>query len=166
MKPNTCIAFDDVAGVDGAKQDSQEVVEFSPPEKLSTVGARIPKGVLLVGPLGTGKILLAKAIAGEAGVPFFSLSRSDFVEMQRGTVIGGGNDEREQTMNQLLTELDGFSGNSGVIVISATNSPEILDSALLRPGMFDRRDYKRAKNIPTSQNTVTKQHTSKTHSNA
>nr|GEV08727.1 ATP-dependent zinc metalloprotease FTSH 6, chloroplastic [Tanacetum cinerariifolium] len=174
MEPNTGITFDDVAGVDEAKQDFQEVVEFlKTPEKFSAVGARIPKGVLLVGPPGTGKTLLAKAIAGEAGVPFFSLSGSDFVEMfvgvgasrvrdlfnkakknspclvfideidavgrQRGTGIGGGNDEREQTLNQLLTELDGFSGNSGVIVIAATNRPEILDSALLRPGRFDRQ---------------------------
>ncbi|PIA57478.1 hypothetical protein AQUCO_00600305v1 [Aquilegia coerulea] len=174
MEPNTGITFDDVAGVDEAKQDFQEIVEFlKTPEKFSSVGARIPKGVLLVGPPGTGKTLLAKAIAGEAGVPFFSLSGSEFIEMfvgvgalrvrdlfnkakmnspclvfideidavgrQRGTGIGGGNDEREQTLNQLLTEMDGFSGNSGVIVIAATNRPEILDSALLRPGRFDRQ---------------------------
>ncbi|KAJ9540925.1 hypothetical protein OSB04_027431 [Centaurea solstitialis] len=174
MEPNTGITFDDVAGADEAKQDFQEVVEFlKTPEKFSAVGARIPKGVLLVGPPGTGKTLLAKAIAGEAGVPFFSLSGSEFIEMfvgvgasrvrdlfnkakmnspclvfideidavgrQRGTGIGGGNDEREQTLNQLLTEMDGFSGNSGVIVIAATNRPEILDSALLRPGRFDRQ---------------------------
>ncbi|KAL8211234.1 hypothetical protein R6Q57_005671 [Mikania cordata] len=174
MEPNTGITFDDVAGVDEAKQDFQEVVEFlKTPEKFSAVGATIPKGVLLVGPPGTGKTLLAKAIAGEAGVPFFSLSGSEFIEMfvgvgasrvrdlfnnakkkspclvfideidavgrQRGTGIGGGNDEREQTLNQLLTEMDGFSGNSGVIVIAATNRPEILDSALLRPGRFDRQ---------------------------
>ncbi|KAM6550025.1 hypothetical protein CsatB_021701 [Cannabis sativa] len=173
MEPNTGVTFDDVAGVDEAKQDFQEIVEFlKTPEKFAAVGAKIPKGVLLVGPPGTGKTLLAKAIAGEAGVPFFSLSGSEFIEMfvgvgasrvrdlfnkakanspclvfideidavgrQRGTGIGGGNDEREQTLNQLLTEMDGFSGNSGVIVIAATNRPEILDSALLRPGRFDR----------------------------
>jgi cell division protease FtsH len=174
MEPNTGVTFEDVAGVDEAKQDFQEIVEFlKTPEKFAAVGARIPKGVLLVGPPGTGKTLLAKAIAGEAGVPFFSLSGSEFIEMfvgvgasrvrdlfnkakanspclvfideidavgrQRGTGIGGGNDEREQTLNQLLTEMDGFSGNSGVIVIAATNRPEILDSALLRPGRFDRQ---------------------------
>jgi cell division protease FtsH len=174
IEPNTGVTFDDVAGVDEAKQDFQEIVEFlKTPEKFAAVGARIPKGVLLVGPPGTGKTLLAKAIAGEAGVPFFSLSGSEFIEMfvgvgasrvrdlfnkakanspcivfideidavgrQRGTGIGGGNDEREQTLNQLLTEMDGFSGNSGVIVIAATNRPKILDSALLRPGRFDRQ---------------------------
>ncbi|WVZ81864.1 hypothetical protein U9M48_029195 [Paspalum notatum var. saurae] len=174
MEPNTGITFDDVAGVDEAKQDFQEIVQFlRSPEKFTAVGARIPKGVLLVGPPGTGKTLLAKAIAGEAGVPFFSLSGSEFIEMfvgvgasrvrdlfnkakdnapclvfideidavgrQRGTGIGGGNDEREQTLNQLLTEMDGFSGDSGVIVLAATNRPDILDSALLRPGRFDRR---------------------------
>lgn len=174
MEPNTGVTFDDVAGVDEAKQDFQEIVEFlKTPEKFSAVGAKIPKGVLLVGPPGTGKTLLAKAIAGEAGVPFFSLSGSEFIEMfvgvgasrvrdlfnkakqnspclifideidavgrQRGTGIGGGNDEREQTLNQLLTEMDGFTGNTGVIVIAATNRPEILDSALLRPGRFDRQ---------------------------
>ncbi|KAL6959732.1 ATP-dependent zinc metalloprotease FTSH 6, chloroplastic [Sarracenia purpurea var. burkii] len=174
MEPNTGVTLDDVAGVDEAKQDFQEIIEFlKTPEKFAMVGARIPKGVLLVGPPGTGKTLLAKAIAGEAGVPFFSLSGSEFIEMfvgvgasrvrdlfnkakanspclvfideidavgrQRGTGIGGGNDEREQTLNQLLTEMDGFSGNSGVIVIAATNRPEILDQALLRPGRFDRQ---------------------------
>ncbi|BAT83364.1 ATP-dependent zinc metalloprotease FTSH 6 [Vigna angularis] len=174
MEPNTGVTFEDVAGVDEAKQDFQEIVEFlKTPEKFSAVGAKIPKGVLLVGPPGTGKTLLAKAIAGEAGVPFFSLSGSEFVEMfvgvgasrvrdlfnkakqnspclvfideidavgrKRGTGIGGGNDEREQTLNQLLTEMDGFTGNTGVIVIAATNRPEILDSALLRPGRFDRQ---------------------------
>ncbi|GAA0153521.1 metalloprotease [Lithospermum erythrorhizon] len=174
MEPNTGITFDDVAGVDEAKQDFQEIVEFlKTPEKFAAVGARIPKGILLVGPPGTGKTLLAKAIAGEAGVPFFSLSGSEFIEMfvgvgasrvrdlfnkakenspclvfideidavgrMRGTGIGGGNDEREQTLNQLLTEMDGFTGNTGVIVIAATNRPEILDQALLRPGRFDRQ---------------------------
>ncbi|KAJ8549812.1 hypothetical protein K7X08_033519 [Anisodus acutangulus] len=174
MEPNTGVTFDDVAGVNEAKQDFQEIVEFlKTPEKFAAVGAKIPKGVLLVGPPGTGKTLLAKAIAGEAGVPFFSLSGSEFIEMfvgvgasrvrdlfnkakqnspciifideidavgrQRGTGIGGGNDEREQTLNQLLTELDGFTGNTGVIVIAATNRPEILDQALLRPGRFDRQ---------------------------
>ena len=174
MEPNTGVTFDDVAGVDEAKQDFQEIVEFlKTPEKFTAVGAKIPKGVLIVGPPGTGKTLLAKAIAGEAGVPFFSLSGSEFIEMfvgvgasrvrdlfnkakanspclvfideidavgrQRGTGIGGGNDEREQTLNQLLTEMDGFNGNTGVIVIAATNRPEILDSALLRPGRFDRQ---------------------------
>ncbi|KAJ3672640.1 hypothetical protein LUZ60_007361 [Juncus effusus] len=174
MEPNTGVTFDDVAGVDEAKQDFMEVVEFlKRPERFTAVGARIPKGVLLVGPPGTGKTLLAKAIAGEAGVPFFSISGSEFVEMfvgvgasrvrdlfkkakenapcivfvdeidavgrQRGTGIGGGNDEREQTLNQLLTEMDGFEGNTGVIVVAATNRADILDSALLRPGRFDRQ---------------------------
>ncbi|KAG4381482.1 hypothetical protein AAZX31_15G151100 [Glycine max] len=174
MEPNTGVTFDDVAGVDEAKQDFMEVVEFlKKPERFTAVGARIPKGVLLVGPPGTGKTLLAKAIAGEAGVPFFSISGSEFVEMfvgvgasrvrdlfrkakenapcivfvdeidavgrQRGTGIGGGNDEREQTLNQLLTEMDGFEGNTGIIVIAATNRVDILDSALLRPGRFDRQ---------------------------
>lgn len=174
MEPNTGVTFDDVAGVDEAKQDFVEVVEFlKKPERFTAIGARIPKGVLLVGPPGTGKTLLAKAIAGEAGVPFFSISGSEFVEMfvgigasrvrdlfkkakenapcivfvdeidavgrQRGTGIGGGNDEREQTLNQLLTEMDGFEGNTGIIVIAATNRADILDSALLRPGRFDRQ---------------------------
>ena len=174
MEPNTGVTFEDVAGVDEAKQDFQEIVEFlKTPEKFSAVGAKIPKGVLLVGPPGTGKTLLAKAIAGEAGVPFFSLSGSEFIEVfmgvgasrvrdlfnkakqnspllifideidvvgrQRGTSIGGGNDEREQTLNQLLIEMDGFTGNTRVIVIVATNRPEILDSVLLRPGRFDRQ---------------------------
>jgi len=174
MEPNTGITFEDVAGVDEAKQDFEEIVEFlKTPEKFSALGAKIPKGVLLTGPPGTGKTLLAKAIAGEAGVPLFSLSGSEFIEMfvgvgasrardlfnkakanspcivfideidavgrMRGTGIGGGNDEREQTLNQILTEMDGFAGNTGVIVIAATNRPEILDSALLRPGRFDRQ---------------------------
>ncbi|MCP9850130.1 ATP-dependent zinc metalloprotease FtsH [Cyanobium sp. Morenito 9A2] len=174
MEAQTGVKFDDVAGVEEAKQDLQEVVTFlKTPERFTSVGAKIPKGVLLVGPPGTGKTLLAKAIAGEAGVPFFSLSGSEFVEMfvgvgasrvrdlfkrakenspclifideidavgrQRGAGIGGGNDEREQTLNQLLTEMDGFEGNSGVIIIAATNRADVLDSALLRPGRFDRQ---------------------------
>lgn len=174
MEAKTGVMFDDVAGVDEAKEELQEVVTFlKKPERFTAVGARIPKGVLLVGPPGTGKTLLAKAIAGEAGVPFFSISGSEFVEMfvgvgasrvrdlfkkakenapciifideidavgrQRGTGIGGGNDEREQTLNQLLTEMDGFEGNTGIIIIAATNRPDVLDSALLRPGRFDRQ---------------------------
>jgi len=174
MEPNTGVKFDDVAGVDEAKEDFMEVVEFlKRPEKFTAVGAKIPKGVLLVGPPGTGKTLLARAIAGEAGVPFFSISGSEFVEMfvgvgasrvrdlfkkakenapcivfvdeidavgrSRGTGIGGGNDEREQTLNQLLTEMDGFEGNTGIIVVAATNRADILDPALLRPGRFDRQ---------------------------
>jgi cell division protease FtsH len=174
MEAETGVTFDDVAGIEEAKEELQEVVTFlKQPEKFTAVGARIPKGVLLVGPPGTGKTLLAKAISGEAGVPFFSISGSEFVEMfvgvgasrvrdlfrkakdsapclvfideidavgrQRGTGIGGGNDEREQTLNQLLTEMDGFEGNTGVIIIAATNRPDVLDSALLRPGRFDRQ---------------------------
>ncbi len=174
MEAETGVMFDDVAGVSEAKQDLEEVVTFlKQPEKFTSVGAEIPKGVLLIGPPGTGKTLLAKAIAGEAGVPFFSLSGSEFVEMfvgvgasrvrdlfkrakenspclifideidavgrQRGAGIGGGNDEREQTLNQLLTEMDGFEGNSGIIIIAATNRPDVLDSALMRPGRFDRQ---------------------------
>ncbi len=174
MEAETGVKFDDVAGVEEAKQDLEEVVTFlKTPERFTSVGAKIPRGVLLVGPPGTGKTLLAKAIAGEAGVPFFSLSGSEFVEMfvgvgasrvrdlfkrakenspclifideidavgrQRGAGIGGGNDEREQTLNQLLTEMDGFEGNSGIIIIAATNRPDVLDSALMRPGRFDRQ---------------------------
>ncbi len=174
MEAKTGIKFDDVAGIDEAKEELQEVVTFlKQPERFTAVGARIPKGVLLVGPPGTGKTMLAKAIAGEAGVPFFSISGSEFVEMfvgvgasrvrdlfkkakdnapclifideidavgrQRGAGIGGGNDEREQTLNQLLTEMDGFEGNTGIIIIAATNRPDVLDAALLRPGRFDRQ---------------------------
>ncbi|MEN9244088.1 MAG: ATP-dependent zinc metalloprotease FtsH, partial [Gloeomargarita sp. DG02_4_bins_56] len=174
MEAKTGVKFDDVAGVDEAKEELQEVVTFlKQPERFTAVGAKIPRGVLLVGPPGTGKTLLAKAIAGEAGVPFFSISGSEFVEMfvgvgasrvrdlfkkakenapciifideidavgrQRGAGIGGGNDEREQTLNQLLTEMDGFEGNTGIIVIAATNRADVLDAALLRPGRFDRQ---------------------------
>ncbi len=174
MEAQTGVMFDDVAGVEEAKEELQEVVTFlKKPERFTAVGARIPKGVLLVGPPGTGKTLLAKAIAGEAGVPFFSISGSEFVEMfvgvgasrvrdlfkkakenapciifideidavgrQRGAGIGGGNDEREQTLNQLLTEMDGFEGNTGIIILAATNRPDVLDNALLRPGRFDRQ---------------------------
>ncbi len=166
--------FDDVAGADEEKEELQEVVEFlKNPDKFNKLGARIPKGVLLVGPPGTGKTLLARAVAGEAGVPFFSISGSDFVEMfvgvgasrvrdlfdqakknspciifideidavgrQRGAGLGGGNDEREQTLNQLLVEMDGFGVNEGVILIAATNRPDVLDPALMRPGRFDRQ---------------------------
>jgi len=174
MEAKTGITFQEVAGIEEAKEELQEVVTFlKQPEKFTAIGAKIPRGVLLVGPPGTGKTLLAKAIAGEAGVPFFSISGSEFVEMfvgvgasrvrdlfkkakenapclifideidavgrQRGVGIGGGNDEREQTLNQLLTEMDGFEGNNGIIVIAATNRPDVLDSALLRPGRFDRQ---------------------------
>ncbi|MFM7647996.1 MAG: ATP-dependent zinc metalloprotease FtsH [Cyanobium sp.] len=174
MEPQTQVTFGDVAGIEGAKLELTEVVDFlKNPDRFTAVGAKIPKGVLLVGPPGTGKTLLAKAVAGEAGVPFFSLSGSEFVEMfvgvgasrvrdlfkrakenspclifideidavgrQRGAGVGGGNDEREQTLNQLLTEMDGFEGNSGIIIIAATNWADVLDSALLRPGRFDRQ---------------------------
>lgn len=168
------VTFKDVAGVDEAKEELEEIVEFlKHPKKFIEIGARIPKGVLLVGPPGTGKTLLSRAVAGEAGVPFFSISGSDFVEMfvgvgaarvrdlfeqakknapcivfideidavgrQRGAGLGGGHDEREQTLNQLLVEMDGFGVNEGIIILAATNRPDILDPALLRPGRFDRQ---------------------------
>ena len=171
---NNTVTFADVAGCDEAKEEVAELVEFlRDPSKFQKLGGRIPRGVLMVGNPGTGKTLLAKAIAGEAKVPFFSISGSDFVEMfvgvgaarvrdmfeqakknapcivfideidavgrQRGAGLGGGNDEREQTLNQLLVEMDGFEGNSGVIVIAATNRPDVLDPALMRPGRFDRQ---------------------------
>ena len=174
MEPSTQITFGDVAGIEGAKLELTEVVDFlKNPDRFTAVGAKIPKGVLLVGPPGTGKTLLAKAVAGEANVPFFSISGSEFVEMfvgvgasrvrdlfeqakknapcivfideidavgrQRGAGMGGGNDEREQTLNQLLTEMDGFEGNTGIIIVAATNRPDVLDSALMRPGRFDRQ---------------------------
>ncbi|MBW4623459.1 MAG: ATP-dependent zinc metalloprotease FtsH3 [Cyanosarcina radialis HA8281-LM2] len=174
MEPQTQVTFGDVAGIDRAKLELTEVVDFlKNADRFTAVGAKIPKGVLLVGPPGTGKTLLARAVAGEAGVPFFSISGSEFVEMfvgvgasrvrdlfeqakthapcivfideidavgrQRGAGLGGGNDEREQTLNQLLTEMDGFEGNTGIIVIAATNRPDVLDAALLRPGRFDRQ---------------------------
>jgi cell division protease FtsH len=174
MEAKTGVTFADVAGIEEAKEELQEIVGFLKyPERFTAIGAKIPRGVLLVGPPGTGKTLLAKAIAGEAEVPFFSISGSEFVWMfvgvgasrvrdlfkrakesapciifideidavgrQRGVGIGGGNDEREQTLNQLLTELDGFEGNTGVIVVAATNRPDVLDTALLRPGRFDRQ---------------------------
>jgi cell division protease FtsH len=168
------VTFKDVAGTDEAKEELQEIIEFlKDPQKFQKLGGRIPKGVLLVGPPGTGKTLLARAIAGEANVPFFSISGSDFVEMfvgvgasrvrdlfeqgkknapciifideidavgrHRGAGLGGGHDEREQTLNALLVEMDGFESNEGVILIAATNRPDVLDPALLRPGRFDRR---------------------------
>ncbi|MCP2729558.1 ATP-dependent zinc metalloprotease FtsH3 [Limnofasciculus baicalensis] len=174
MEPQTQVTFGDVAGIDQAKLELNEVVDFlKNADRFTAIGAKIPKGVLLVGPPGTGKTLLARAVAGEAGVPFFSISGSEFVEMfvgvgasrvrdlfeqaktnapcivfideidavgrQRGAGLGGGNDEREQTLNQLLTEMDGFEGNTGIIIIAATNRPDVLDSALLRPGRFDRQ---------------------------
>jgi len=173
-RPDTGFVFKDIAGIDEAKAEFEEIVSFlKQPDKYTIVGAKIPKGILLVGPPGTGKTLLAKAIANEAGVPFFSVSGSEFVEMfigigaarvrdlfkkasenapcivfideidavgrERGAGVGGGNDEREQTLNQLLTEMDGFKENKGVIVVGATNRVDILDSALLRPGRFDRQ---------------------------
>ena len=168
------VTFKDVAGVDEPKEELQEIIEFlKEPQKFQKLGGRIPKGILLMGPPGTGKTLLARAVAGEASVPFFSISGSDFVEMfvgvgasrvrdlfeqgkknapcivfideidavgrHRGAGLGGGHDEREQTLNQLLVEMDGFESNEGVILISATNRPDVLDPALLRPGRFDRR---------------------------
>ncbi len=168
------VTFDDVAGIDEAKTELEEVVEFlKDPGKFQRLGGKIPKGVLLVGPPGTGKTLLAKSVAGEANVPFFSISGSDFVEMfvgvgasrvrdmfeqgkksapciifideidavgrHRGAGLGGGNDEREQTLNQMLVEMDGFEANEGVILVAATNRPDVLDPALLRPGRFDRQ---------------------------
>jgi cell division protease FtsH len=174
MEPQTQVTFGDVAGIEGAKLELAEVVDFlKNADRFTAIGAKIPKGVLLVGPPGTGKTLLARAVAGEAGVPFFSISGSEFVEMfvgvgasrvrdlfeqakanapcivfideidavgrQRGAGLGGGNDEREQTLNQLLTEMDGFEGNTGIIIIAATNRPDVLDAALLRPGRFDRQ---------------------------
>ena len=174
MEPQTQVTFGDVAGIDQAKLELTEVVDFlKNADRFTAVGAKIPKGVLLVGPPGTGKTLLARAVAGEAGVPFFSISGSEFVEMfvgvgasrvrdlfeqaktnapcivfideidavgrQRGAGLGGGNDEREQTLNQLLTEMDGFEGNTGIIIVAATNRPDVLDAALLRPGRFDRQ---------------------------
>jgi cell division protease FtsH len=174
MEPQTQVTFGDVAGIEGAKLELTEVVDFlKNADRFTAIGAKIPKGVLLVGPPGTGKTLLARAVAGEAGVPFFSISGSEFVEMfvgvgasrvrdlfeqaktnapcivfideidavgrQRGAGLGGGNDEREQTLNQLLTEMDGFEGNTGIIIIAATNRPDVLDAALLRPGRFDRQ---------------------------
>jgi cell division protease FtsH len=168
------VTFDDVAGVDEAKSDLEEIVEFlRDPQKFQRLGGRIPRGCLLVGPPGTGKTLIARAVAGEANVPFFTISGSDFVEMfvgvgasrvrdmfeqakknapciifideidavgrHRGAGLGGGNDEREQTLNQLLVEMDGFEANEGIIIIAATNRPDVLDPALLRPGRFDRQ---------------------------
>ncbi len=174
MEPQTQVTFGDVAGIEQAKLELNEVVDFlKNADRFTAIGAKIPKGVLLIGPPGTGKTLLARAVAGEAGVPFFSISGSEFVEMfvgvgasrvrdlfeqakahapcivfideidavgrQRGAGLGGGNDEREQTLNQLLTEMDGFEGNTGIIIIAATNRPDVLDAALLRPGRFDRQ---------------------------
>merc|ERR1719188_305016 len=179
MEPNTGVTFEDVAGCEGSKQELAEIVDFlKDPAKYSSLGAKIPRGAIMEGPPGTGKTLLARAVAGEAGVPFVSASGSEFVEMfvgvgasrvrdlfeqakknapcivfideidavgrqragaQGGGMGGGGNDEREQTLNQILTEMDGFEGNAGVIVIAATNRAHVLDSALIRPGRFDRR---------------------------
>merc|ERR1719409_231482 len=187
MEPQTGVTFDDVAGADGAKLELNEVVDFlKEPTKYSALGAKIPRGAIMEGPPGTGKTLLARAVAGEAGVPFISASGSEFVEMfvgvgasrvrdlfeqakknapcivfideidaiggaragsQGGGMGGGGNDEREQTLNQILTEMDGFDGNSGVIVLAATNRADMLDSALVRPGRFDRRDVKGRREI-------------------
>ena len=174
VQPDTGVKFENVAGIEEAKEELTEIVDFlKAPERFVKVGAKIPRGVLLTGPPGTGKTLMAKALAGESGVPFIQSSASEFIELfvgvgasrvrdifkqakekapcivfideidaigrQRGAGMGGGNDEREQTLNQILTEMDGFEGNSGVIVVAATNRADILDSALLRPGRFDRR---------------------------
>ena len=174
LEPNTGVTFDQVAGVDEAKFELAEIVDFlKQPDQYTKLGAKIPRGALLIGPPGTGKTLLAKAVAGEAGVPFISISAAEFIEMfvgvgasrvrdlfaeakknapcivfideldavgrQRAQGIGMGNDEREQTINQILTEMDGFEGNAGVIVLAATNIPDVLDKALLRPGRFDRQ---------------------------
>lgn len=193
---NNRITFKDVAGAEEAKQELEEIIEFlKDPKKFTRLGGRIPKGVLLMGPPGTGKTLLAKAIAGEAGVPFFSISGSDFVEMfvgvgasrvrdlfeqgkkhapcivfideidavgrHRGAGLGGGHDEREQTLNQLLVEMDGFESNEGVILIAATNRPDVLDPALLRPGRFDRRVVVSAPDV-RGREQILKVHTRKT----
>merc|ERR1719451_25712 len=174
IQPETGVKFADVAGIDEAKEELTEIVEFlKNPQRFTKVGAKIPKGVLLTGPPGTGKTLMAKALAGESGVPFIQSSASEFIELfvgvgasrvrdifklakekapcivfideidaigrQRGAGMGGGNDEREQTLNQILTEMDGFEDNSGVIIVAATNRPDVLDSALMRPGRFDRQ---------------------------
>jgi cell division protease FtsH len=174
LEPDTGVNFEQVAGVDEAKFELAEIVDFlKTPEQYTKLGAKIPRGALLIGPPGTGKTLLAKAVAGEAGVPFISISAAEFIEMfvgvgasrvrdlfaeakknapcivfideldavgrQRAQGIGMGNDEREQTINQILTEMDGFEGNQGVIVLAATNIPDVLDKALLRPGRFDRQ---------------------------
>ncbi len=193
---NNRVTFKDVAGAEEAKQELEEIIEFlKDPKKFTRLGGRIPKGVLLMGPPGTGKTLLAKAIAGEAGVPFFSISGSDFVEMfvgvgasrvrdlfeqgkkhapcivfideidavgrHRGAGLGGGHDEREQTLNQLLVEMDGFESNEGVILIAATNRPDVLDPALLRPGRFDRRVVVSAPDVK-GREAILKVHTRKT----
>jgi cell division protease FtsH len=190
------ITFKDVAGAEEAKFELEEIIAFlKDPKKFTRLGGRIPKGVLLMGPPGTGKTLLAKAIAGEAGVPFFSISGSDFVEMfvgvgasrvrdlfeqgkkhapcivfideidavgrHRGAGLGGGHDEREQTLNQLLVEMDGFESNEGVILIAATNRPDVLDPALLRPGRFDRRVVVSAPDV-RGREEILKVHTRKT----
>ena len=176
MERKTGVTFKDVAGQDEAKESLVEIIDFlHNPQKYTEIGAKLPKGALLVGPPGTGKTLLAKAVAGEAGVGFLSISGSDFVELyvgvgasrvrdlfeqakknapaivfideidavgrQRGTGLGGGHDEREQTLNQLLVEMDGFTANEGVVVLAATNRADVLDPALLRPGRFDRQVY-------------------------
>jgi cell division protease FtsH len=187
---NNTVTFADVAGCDEAKEEVREVVDFlKDPQRFQKLGGRIPRGLLLVGPPGTGKTLLAKSIAGEAKVPFFSISGSDFVEMfvgvgaarvrdmfenakknapciifideidavgrQRGAGLGGGNDEREQTLNQMLVEMDGFETNLGVIVVAATNRPDILDAALLRPGRFDRQVCARCRTLAAASRSST-----------